>query len=183
MARRIAYTGAPVITPQIVAEWRRNDAVLVESDLLTNIIIPGVVAQCESRTGAAIQAARYVETWPEHYGSGRALDVGQATEVESVDVLSADGAPVPSGAVHYLQQEQRESYLHFPAGRPAGVLRITYVAGVDLAAYPAVLNWLLLHIGTVYAQRESLVVGTGVVELPRGFTDHMLAEITVPPRF
>ena len=162
MARRIAYTGAPVITPQIVAEWRRNDAVLVESDLLTNIIIPGVVAQCESRTGAAIQAARYVETWPAHYGSGRALDVGQATEVESVDVLSADGAPVPSGAVHYLQQEQRESYLHFPAGRPAGVLRITYVAGVDLAAYPAVLNWLLLHSVLV---RMNLFIVTAILKL------------------
>lgn len=183
MARRIAYTGAPVFTPEDIAAWRRNDAVLLEADLLRNVIIPGVVAQAEARTGAALQDARYVETWPAGYPSGHALDVGQAKEIESVDLLSADGVPVPSGAVYYLQREQRESFLHFPAGRPAGVLQITYIAGADLVAYPTVRNWLLMHIGTVYAQRESLVIGGSVAELPSGFLDSMLADITVPPRF
>lgn len=183
MARRIAYTGAPVLTAQDIAVWRRNDAVLLEAQLLETIIIPGVIAQAESRTGAAITEARYTEDWPAHYLSGQPLDVGQASEVETVDVLSADGVPVPSGAVHYLQRGQRESFLHFPAGRPEGVLRITYKAGADLDAYPAVKNWLLLHIGTVYSQRESMVVGTIVAQLPSQFLDHMLAEIEVPPRF
>lgn len=183
MARRIEYTGAPVFTPQQIADWRRNDAVMLEEALLSEIIIPGVVAQCESKTGAAIREARYAETWPAHYASGHALDVGQAHTIESVDMVSPDGVPVPSGAVYYLQQEQRESYLHFPAGRPEGVLRITYVAGADLAAYPAIKNWLLLNISTVYAQRETLIIGASVADLPSGFTDHMLAEITVPPRF
>lgn len=183
MARRIEYTGPPVFTPEDIAAWRRNDAVLLEADLLRDVIIPGVTAQAETRTGAAIRQARYVETWPAAYTSGHALDVGQANSIEKVDVLSADGVPVPSGAACYLQQEQRESYLHFPAGRPAGVLQITYTAGADLAAYPAVRNWLLMHIGTVYAQRESLVIGGSVAELPSGFLDSMLADITVPPRF
>lgn len=183
MARRIGYTGEPVLTPAQIAEWRRNDAVLLEATMLADIIIPGVVAQCESRTGAAIREARYVETWPASRSSGHALDVGQAHTVESVDVLGADGAKVAAGLGHYLQQEQRESMLHFSAGRPPGTLRITYLAGLDLDAYPAVRNWLFLNIGTVYAQRESMVIGASVVELPSGFLDHMLAEITVPPRF
>ena len=183
MARRIAYTGPPVFTPEDISAWRRNDAVLLESDLLRDVIIPGVTAQAEARTGAAIRQATYVEIWPAAYASGHALDVGQAKAVSAVDVLSVDGAPVPSGATHYLQQEQHESYLHFPAGRPAGVLQITYEAGADLQAYPAVRNWLLMHIGTVYAQRESLVIGGSVAELPSGFLDSMLADITVPPRF
>jgi len=183
MARRIAYTGAPVLTAQDIATWRRSDTVLLEAALLENVIIPGVVAQAEARTGAAIQEARYVEIWPPGRPSGHHLDIGQAKRIEAVDVLSADGVPVPSGAVPYLQQEQRESYLHFAGGRPPGVLQITYLAGADLAAYPSVRNWLLLHIGTVYAQRESLVIGASVAELPSGFLDSMLSDITLPPRF
>lgn len=183
MAQRIAYTGAPVLTPQDIATWRRNDAVLLESDLLEQIVIPGVVAQCESRTGAAIQEARYVEHWPVHRPSGDALDTGQAFEVESVEVIAPDGTATPITAPVVLRREQRESFVSFPGGRPAGLLRITYKAGADLDAYPGVRNWLLMHIGTVYAQRESMVQGGAVVELPGQFLDHMLAEITVPPRF
>lgn len=183
MARRIAYLGAPVLTPQDIATFRRNDAVLVEADLLTNIIIPGVVAQCEARTGAAIHRASYVEHWPAHYPSGHALDVGQATTITALDVIAPDGAPVPSGVAKYLQQDQRQSYLHFPDGRPAGALRITYEAGVNLDAYPAVKTWLLMTISTVYAQRETLVIGASVAELPSRFIDTMLADIEVPPRF
>ncbi|MGV3679676.1 MAG: hypothetical protein ACO1PM_08120 [Acidovorax sp.] len=183
MARRITYTGPPVITPQQVAEWRKDEAVLVQSVLLSSVIIPGVVAQCEARTGAAIQAARYEDHWPAHYASGQALDVGQASAVESVEVIGADGTATSATAAHYLQRGGRESFLHFPQGRPAGMLRITYEAGADLDAYPSVLNWLLLNISTVYAQRESMVIGGGVVELPSNFLDSMLSDIAVPPRF
>lgn len=183
MARRIAYTGAPVLTPEDIAAWRRDDLVLLESALLRDVIIPGITAQAEEITGAAIQQARYTETWSERIRSGAALDVGQAHTVESIDVISADGVPVPSGVVHYLDQGQRESTLHFAAGKPAGTLRITYLAGIDLAAYPAVRTWLLMQIGTVYAQRETLVIGASIASLPPAFIDTMLSEITVPPRF
>ncbi len=98
-------------------------------------------------------------------------------------MVAPDGTATTITAPVVLRREQRESFLSFPDGRPAGLLRITYKAGADLAAYPAVRNWLLMHIGTVYAQRESLVTGTIVAELPGSFLDHMLAEITVPPRF
>lgn len=183
MAQRIAYLGTAVLTPEDIAAWRRNDAVLLESAMLSTIIIPGVVAQCEARTGAAIQEARYIEHWPVHYASGRPLDVGQAHTIESIELVAADGTATLSNAAKYLQREQRESFLHFPAGRPDGTLRITYRAGADLVAYPSVRNWLLLNISTVYAQRETLVTGTIVSELPSQFLDSMLADITVPPRF
>lgn len=183
MAQRIAYLGAPVLTPDDIAAWRRNDAVLLESALLSTIVIPGVVAQCEAKTGAAIQDARYVEHWPDHYASGRPLDVGQAHTIETIELVGADGSAVQSTANKFLQREQRETFLHFPDGRPQGTLRITYLAGVNLAAYPSVRNWLLLNVSTVYAQRETLVTGTIVSELPSSFLDSMLADITVPPRF
>lgn len=187
MARCLAYLGDfQAITAEQVAAWRRNDAILEERQLLTSVIIPGVVAQCEARTGAAIRPARYREVWEPGRKSGDALDRGQAFEVESVDVLSADGVPVPTGAVHFLERGQRESYLHFAQGRPPGRLQITYKAGLTVAeldAFASVRTWLLMQIGTVHAQRETLVIGATVAALPSAFIDTMLADIELPPRF
>ncbi len=185
MARRIAYSGAAAITLAEVALQCRAEAadLAPELALIEGVIIPGVTAQAEERTGAAIRAATYVEDWPAHYSSGRALDVGQATEIVSVARLGSDGSVDVLTVTTALRQGGRESFLYFPDGRPSGELRITYKAGVDLAAYPGVRMWLLLNAATAYEFRERFVVGTILAELPSTFTDSMLAEITVPPRF
>lgn len=185
MARRIEYTGDPVITVAEVAEQCRVDIAELQAELVEGVIIPAVTAQAESKTSAAIRAAVYVEEWPESYGSGHALDVGQATAVISIGRVEDDGnvtdlQPMPA---HRLQQGQRESFLHFPQGRPSGRLVIRYKAGLDHAAYPHVRQWLLMQCGTAYENKESIVVGTIVAELPASFLDHLLADITVPPRF
>lgn len=185
MARRIEYTGAAAITVDEVAAQCRVEAGDLQADLVELVIIPGVTAQAEEKTGAAIRAAEYVEEWPESYGSGHALDVGQVTEVVSIGRVESDGSvtdllPLPA---HRLQQGQRESFLHFPQGRPSGRLVIRYKAGVDLAAYPGVKSWLLMAAATAHEFRETLVVGTILAELPSHFTDSLLAEIEVPPRF
>src|SRR5690606_38904800 len=130
MARRIAYTGAAAITVDEVAAQCRVEAGDLQADLVELVIIPGVTAQAEEKTGAAIRAAEYVEEWPESYGSGHALDVGQVTEVVSIGRVESDGSvtdllPLPA---HRLQQGQRESFLHFPQGRPSGRLVIRYKA-------------------------------------------------------
>lgn len=185
MARRIEYTGTAVITVDEVAAQCRVEAGDLQADLVEQVIIPGVTAQAESKTGAAIRQAVYEEEWPEAFGSGHPLDVGQADQVQSIGCVESDGSvtdlqPLP---VHRLEVGQRESFLHFPQGRPPGRLVIRYLAGVNLAAYPGVKQWLLLQCGTVHEHRESLVVGTIVGALPDSFLDHLLAEITVPPRF
>lgn len=185
MARRIEYTGDQVITVADVAAQCRVEADDLQADLVELVIIPGVTAQAESRTGAAIRAAVYEDEWPASYASGSPLDAGQAREVLGIGRVEVDGSvtdlqPLP---VHRLEIGQRESFLHFPQGRPAGHLVIRYRAGADLAAYPAVRQWLLLQCGAVYEHRESVVVGTIVASLPESFLDHLLAEITVPPRF
>lgn len=185
MARRIAYTGAAAITVDEVAAQCRVEAGDLQADLVEQVIIPGVTTQAEAKTGSAIRPAEYVEEWPESYGSGHALDVGQVTEVVSIGRVESDGSvtdllPLPA---HRLQQGQRESFLHFPQGRPSGRLVIRYKAGVDLAAYPGVKSWLLMAAATAHEFRETLVVGTILAELPSHFTDSLLAEIEVPPRF
>lgn len=183
MARRIAYIGLPVLTLEEVASQCRLETVDLQQTLIEQVIIPGVTAQAESRTGAAIREAEYEEDWPEHYRSGHALDIGQASAVLSIASVQADGTTSPLTGAHYLQRLARESFLHFPDGRPDGVLRIRYKAGVDLDAYPGVRSWLLIQAATAHEYRESLVMGGGLAELPASFLDSMLAEITVPPRF
>jgi hypothetical protein len=183
MARRIAYTGDPVLTMAQVAYQCRIEPEDMQPELVDLIIIPGVTAQCESKTGAAIRRAIYVEDWADGSGDGSALDVGQATEVESVLSFNDRGIAVNQVGPFDLRQGSRESQLYFPAGRPSGRLQIRYTAGVDIEAYPGVLSWLLMAAATAWQQREKLILGQTLAEVPSSFLDHLLAEITVPPRF
>lgn len=183
MARRIAYTGAPVLTLEQVAFQCRAEPEDLQPELINDIIIPGVTSQGESRTGAGIREAQYEEDWPASYPSGHALDVGQVVAIESVLVLGESGVGEPYAGALELRQGGKESYLEFPGGRPAGRLRIRYRAGVDLEAYPGVRSWLLMAAETAFTHRGMLVVGQALSELPSSFLDHLLADITVPPRF
>lgn len=186
MARRVEYEGAAlVISTEDVAAQCRLEPGDLQVALVEQVIIPGVIAQAESKTGAAIRPAVYEEEWPESYSSGRALDMGQADMVLSIGRAEPDGSiialqPMPA---HRLEIGQRQSFLHFPEGRPAGHLVIRYHAGANLDAYPGVRLWLLMQAATAHEFRETLVVGTILAELPSHFTDSLLAEIEVPPRF
>lgn len=185
MARRIEYVGRPVITPADVAEHSRIDPADLQSALLEHVIIPGVTAQAESKTGAAIRLALYEEEWPERYGSGHPLDVGQAGDIQSIAGVEADGSvvefdPLPT---YRLEIGQRESFLHFPQGRPAGRLVIRYLAGADLTVCGGVKQWLLMQAGTAHQYRETMVTGQALHELPASYLDALLADITLPPRF
>ncbi|WP_095153960.1 hypothetical protein [Pseudomonas sp. Irchel 3E13] len=183
MARRIAYTGAPVLTLDQVAFQCRAEPEDLQTELIDHIIIPGVTAQGESKTGAAIREAIYEEDWPAGYPSGHSLDVGQVVAIESIHVLGDAGSPVPfSGAVELIPGG-KESYLEFPGGRPVGRLRIRYRAGVDLEVHPGVVSWLLMAAETAFTHRGQLIVGQSLAEIPSSFVDHLLADITVPPRF
>lgn len=183
MARRIAYLGEPVLTLAQVAQQCRLEPDDTQVALIEQVIIPGVTAQCEAITGAAIREARYEEDWHTSYRSGRPLDIGQAHTIESIERVLADGELRALGDAHLLYQGMRESRLDFPGGRPPGRLRIRYRAGLDLDTYPSVRNWLLMHAATAFEYRETLVSGTQLLPLPSSFLDSLLADITVPPRF
>lgn len=155
----------------------------MEPALIEQIIIPGVTTQCESKTGASIRGAVYEEEWPANRPSGHALDVGQANELVSVLSQQPDGTWVEQEGPFELRQDQRESFLFFPASRPDGRLRIRYKAALDLDLNPGVRNWLLMAAATIYRHPEMFLVGQTLAELPSAFLDHLVAEITVPPRF
>jgi len=183
MARRIEYFGDPVLTLAQVAYQCRMEPEDMQPELIEQIVIPGVTGQCESRTGAAIRGAIYEEEWPAHFGSGQPLDIGQANEIVSIAAQQPDGSWVEQVGEFELRQGQRESFLYFPGGRPSGLLRLRYKAGADLDAYPSVRNWLLMAAATAVRHAEVFVIGQALVELPSHFLDHLVADITVPPRF
>lgn len=182
MARRIEYFGDPVLTLAQVAFQCRVEPEDMELELI-EIVVPGVTSQCESKTGAAIRGAIYEEDWPASFASGHALDVGQATEIVSIMSRQPDGTWAAQPAPFELQQGQRESFLCFLGDRPAGPLRIRYKAGLDLDLNPGVRNWLLMAAATIYRHPEMFLVGQTLAELPSAFLDHLVADITVPPRF
>ncbi|MGG7557777.1 hypothetical protein [Pseudomonas sp. ES3] len=183
MARRIEYFGDPVLTLAQVAYQCRVEPEDMEPELIEQIIIPGVTAQCESKTGAAIRGAVYEEDWPANFVSGHALDVGQATQIVSIMSQQPDGTWAEQAGPFELQQGQRESYLFFPVARPPGPLRIRYKAGLYIDLHPGVRNWLLMAAATIYRHPEMFLVGQTLAELPSAFLDHLVADITVPPRF
>ncbi|MNT91645.1 hypothetical protein D3C72_2327800 [compost metagenome] len=52
-----------------------------------------------------------------------------------------------------------------------------------MKAHPGVLSWLLMAAETAFTHRGLMVVGQSLTELPSSFIDHLIADITVPPRF
>lgn len=178
MARRIRYTGDPVITLQDV-EAQVMGVVEDQQTLIRDIVIPAVTAQCESITGAAIRQAVYEEDWPAGGRCGGYLDIGQAHTITSVQRLD-DGALVSLDAC-VLFRGTRQSSLRI-RGVQGVPLRITYEAGLDLQAYPSVKQWLLMQAATLFAQRETLVNGQ-VTAVPASFMDSLLSDIVLPPRF
>lgn len=183
MARRIEYTGLPVLSLEQVAYQCRAEPDDLQPELIDLVIIPGVTAQAESMTGAAIREAIYEEYWPAQCAPRRPLDVGQVLEIESIMVIGVGGEPALFAGRVELIQGDKESFLEFPDGRPEGRLRIRYRAGVDVKAHPGVVSWLLMAAETAFTHRGAFIVGQTLTELPSSFVDHLLADITVPPRF
>lgn len=181
MARRIAYTGLPVLTLQEVADQVREDVADMQAQFVDNVVIPGVTAQCETVTGAAIRTATYEEDWPVGRISA-ALDRGQAHEV--LRVTPVDDPTHEFDLQHFrLDVGQRVSQLTVSPVARGVPLRITYSAGLDLTAWPGVKSWLLMQAASMYALRESMTLGTVAAPLPPSFLGILVADITVPPRF
>ena len=179
MAIRLRYTGEPVITLDEVVEQVRDTATNIQQSLVRDVIIPAVTAQCESITGAAIRLAEYQQAYQPNKAGACWLDHGQ---VRSIIAVSAEDGTVVDQADYRIINTQRETAVQ-PIGFPLGFARITYEAGVDLAAYPGVKAWLLMSAATLYNQHELLIVGGTAASVPASYIDHLLAEITVPPRF
>lgn len=158
-----------------------------ERDFVERIVIPGARQAAESKSGAAIRKARYVERLSGFPLAEISLSVGQIIRVDSIEIRDASGATTTLDADAFeLVQLGREALL-VPEGQArwpfARAVTITYQAGVDLARYPSVRTWMLLAAAWAYDHRELFSEGQPIGEMPGGYADVLLNPITVPPRF
>ena len=156
-----------------------------EREHIETVVIPTARQAAETKSGAAIRKARYVERLAVFPQGEFSLAIGQVEDVESVVWRSPGEAtsPLPP-ALYEVVQAGRDTYLAPTSamGWPtATAVTITYVAGTDLEKFPSVRSWMLLAAAWVYEQRE--LFGSGQVEMPSGFAEMLLAPITVSPRF
>ena len=155
-----------------------------DDDSLITALITAARQQAENRTGRALvtQKWRYdLATFPVDTVE---LPKPPLASVESITYLDADGTR------QTLTDSAYEVYTASLAGvvNPAydtawpacreqpGSVQISYTAGYgDAAAVPQLIKaWMLLAIATWYAQREAVITGTIVSELPSAFWDSLL---------
>jgi uncharacterized phiE125 gp8 family phage protein len=169
--------------PISVAEVKAQARILsgAEDALIADIIIPAARQLAETRTGAAIRKGIYRETVKAFPNGDLTLGKGRAFEVVS---FTCAAAIVPSSDYELLQLGN-DSVLGrtntWPAGGPVA---IEYKAGVDLADFPTVKQWMLLACAWAFEQRELFAHGQqAFAEMPSSYVDALLAPLQVPPRF
>lgn len=109
--------------------------------------------------------------------------------VQSIKYLDADGVLQTVDSADYTVDTASEPGRIIPvwgevwpsARLDVNAVRIEYTAGyANAAAVPqSIKAWILLAVGTWYAQREVVITGTIVAELPRSFWGGLLDPYTI----
>lgn len=171
----------PLTAAQVARQGRLDPDVAADSsDYITTVIIPAARQAAESRAGSAIRKARYRDTL-ERIPAVVTLDMGQAYQVESVAIADT----VLDSAAYELVSGVGEPRLR-PTGADWGAqgrMVVEYQAGIDIANYPSVLQWMLLAAGWMLEQPSMFSLADAVQAMPQGYLDNLLAPISVVPRF
>lgn len=173
------YT-APAAEPVTLAEVKLHCKVDTTDDdaLITSLIIAARL-QAEHQTGRVLVTQTWDVTLDEFPADSIDLPCPPLQSVTSISYLDADGASQTLASTEYqviineLVGRIVPAYgKSWPAtlAQPAAI-SVRLVAGYGLpAAVPAGIKaWILLAVCTLYAQREDVITGIVVSELPREF--------------
>lgn len=176
-----ADVNEPVTLADVAAQCRIDtDDAEAEKDLIEKLIIPGARQLAETRSGAAIRKGTYREVLRSFPEDEFPLSMGQATEITSLKC----GGTVVNPDTYQLINLGKETLLSPSSSWPAtGMVEIEYKAGIDLAKFPSVKQWILMACAWAYSQRGLLLIGQKVEEMPRSYVDALLEPICTPPRF
>lgn len=158
-------------------------------------LITGLIATArqaaEARTGRALVTQKWRQTldaWP--IDGVIELDKPRLISVEAVSYLDSTGTRQTLDPAAYqavtdtlIGTVQPAYGTDWPACRETpGSIRVDYTAGYgNAAAVPQPIKaWMLLAIATWYGQREAIITGTIVAELPRSFWDGLLDPYRIP---
>lgn len=185
-----AAPSAEPITPDQAKLHCRIDT--SDENALIDALIVSARQQAEQRTGRALITQQWecaLDFFPAWRGN-IFLPNPVLQSVQSVTYLDADGIRQTLPATDYQVVNNELIGRILPAFgktwpscriQPGSVI-VKYTAGYgDAAAVPqGIKTWMLMAIGTWYAQREVVITGTIVAELPRDFFAALLDPFTVP---
>jgi len=155
-----------------------------------NIWIPTATQQAQARTGRAF----ITQTWKmtrEVFPCGAiSLPYPSLREVNSIKYLDPDGALQTMDPADYQVVTDELIGFVLPAYGKSwpstrcypGAIQIEFEAGYGAAADvpQSIKHWILMAVATWYRQREGLVTGTIVTQLPRDFCEALLDPYIIP---
>lgn len=187
----VTQTTPPAYQPLTLTEVKLHLRVNhYDEDALIGILQGAAVDTCQQLTGRSIMAQGWKLTL-NGWADAVRLPYPEISAVSSIKYFDEDGAQQtldPSmyeligDAVHKTSGATYPELWDVP-----GVVEINYTAGYSAgneaaqqAAVPyGIKAWLLLTIGTLYANRESVQTGVSVAVLPDRFTDSLLDRFKV----
>jgi uncharacterized phiE125 gp8 family phage protein len=187
----VTQTTPPAYQPLTLTEVKlhlRVDG--TDEDTLLPILIGAAVDTCQQLTGRSIMAQGWRLTL-NGWADAVRLPYPEISAVASIKYFDEDGAQQtldPSTYELIGDTVHKTSGATYPElWKGPGVVEINYTAGYSAgneaaqqAAIPAGIKaWLLLTIGTLYANRESVQTGVSVAALPDRFTDSLLDRFKV----
>ncbi len=168
----------PAAEPISLAEAKSHLRVdSADEDSLISLLIASARQAAEHETGRSLVSQTLELVLDAFPTSEIVVPAAGVLSVASVKYLGTDGIEQTlSGAAYVLDAEADPAYLLPAAGYSwpdtadaANAVRVRFLAGFGSSAsdVPAsIRHWMLLHIGTAYAQRESVAAGVSVADLP-----------------
>lgn len=176
----------PAIEPVTLSEVKAHCVIAHdEDDTLLGTLISAAREHGESLTGRS-WAPKTLEVVLDSFPSGAIeLPASPVTAVTSIKYLDADGAEqTMPDTDYYVDTDSLVGRVIPKDAWPEAVdrlnaVRVRYTAGFAAGSIPPALKqWLLIRVASLYAQRESLTAGN-VSELSRSFVDGLLDPYTV----
>lgn len=160
-----------------------------DDDALITALITAMREQAEHRIGRAL-CTQTLESVLDAFPDAVKLPKPPTASVTSVKYLDADGLLQTLDAVAYTVDKDSEPGWVVPAYGLAwpdtrtepNAVRVRYVAGYGAAAAvpKSIKAWILMAVGTLYSQREGIITGTIVAEVPRDFFAGLLDPYWIP---
>lgn len=177
----IAAGTEPITLAQLKAQVRQDTT---DDDAVLTLAIAAARAKAENYTGTAIISQTWEQTLDEFPDAEIELLKPPVTSITSLSYVDTTGATqVISSGNYALDAATFPGWLlpaygyEWPETRDqANAVTIRYVTGyADATAVPGDMRaWLLMTAAFIYAQREVMVLGGKVAEIPSRFCDSLL---------
>ena len=200
---------APAYEPISLAEaraWLRLEPDETDNTTILQILIKAMREQAELLTGRAFISRTLradLPGWPcdGRYGYKIDLDAPPLISVESVKYIATDGTLTTLAASQYDVYTGVEPGYILPAYNVVwpsvryvpNAVQVSYTAGYPAGSpsdeqgaqsnVPAAVRlWMQTRLATLYENREQIVIGSAVAEIPRDFTDGLLDTLIIGQR-